>query len=93
MKPIRCKDEEAELQLVLEKNPDLLPGDHINPDSPRRWLLVAREMSVPDPSSGQDRWAIDFVFLDQDAIPTFVECKRFADTRSRREVKCRGQSA
>jgi hypothetical protein len=43
-------------------------------------------MPVPDPSSGSDRWSIDFLFADQDAMPTFIECKRFNDTRSRREV-------
>jgi len=83
---IRCKDEERELQLILEKNPDLLPGEQIAPDDPRRWLQIAREMPVPDPSTGTDRWNIDFFFVDQSAIPTFIECKRFEDTRSRREV-------
>jgi hypothetical protein len=86
MDRIRCKNEDRELQLLLEKNPDLLPGDQINPEEPRRWLLVKREMPVPDPSSGVDRWSIDFFFVDQDATPTFVECKRFNDTRARREV-------
>ncbi len=86
MKRKRCKDESKELQEVLEKNFNLLPGDQIDPTDPRRWLLVKREMPVPDPVSGQNRWSIDFVFLDQSAIPTFVECKRFDDTRSRREV-------
>lgn len=28
---VRCKDEQRELQLILEKNPDLLPGEQINP--------------------------------------------------------------
>lgn len=86
MTPIRCRNEDLELQLALEMNPDLLPGDQIDPEDPRRWLLIKREMPVPDPSTGVDRWSIDFVFADQDAIPTFVECKRFEDTRSRREV-------
>lgn len=86
MTRIHCKDEERELQLILEKNPDLLPGDQINPKETRRWLLIKREMPVPDPHTGSDRWSIDFFFVDQDATPTFVECKRFADTRSRREV-------
>lgn len=86
MTRIRCKDEERELQLILEKNPDLLPGDQIDPEDTRRWLLIKREMPVPDPYTGSDRWSIDFFFVDQDATPTFVECKRFADTRSRREV-------
>ena len=83
---VRCKDEERELQLILEKNPDLLPGEQINPEEPRRWLQIAREMSVPDPSTGTNRWSIDFFFVDQSAMPTFIECKRFEDTRSRREV-------
>jgi hypothetical protein len=82
----RCRNEEKELQLLLEKNLDILPGDQINPDDPRRWLLVKREMPVPDPNTGAPRWSIDFFLVDQDGIPTFVECKRFADTRSRREV-------
>jgi hypothetical protein len=43
-------------------------------------------MPVPDPNTGSDRWSIDFFIVDQDAVPTFVECKRFADTRSRREI-------
>ncbi len=86
MSRIRCRDEDRELQLILEMNADLLPGEQIDPEDPRRWLLVKREMPVPDPNTGTDRWSIDFLFADQDAIPTFVECKRFADTRSRREV-------
>ena len=83
---VRCKDEERELQLILEKNSDLLPGEQINPEDPCRWLQLAREMPVPDPSTGTDRWSIDFFFVDQSAMPTFIECKRFEDTRSRREV-------
>ncbi|GAB4248458.1 MAG: hypothetical protein Kow00109_24550 [Acidobacteriota bacterium] len=86
MKRIHCVNEDRDLQRILEQNLDLLPGEQIAPEDPRRWLLVKREMPVPDPASGQDRWSIDFVLLDQGAIPTFVECKRFADTRSRREV-------
>jgi len=43
-------------------------------------------MPVPDPGTGGDRWSVDLVFVDQSAIPTFVECKRMGDTRSRREV-------
>lgn len=83
---VRCKNEDRELQLILEKTPDLLPGEQIRPDDPRRWLVIQREMPVPDPSTGEDRWSIDFLFADQDAMPTFVECKRFEDTRARREV-------
>lgn len=74
------------LQLLLEKYPDLLPGDQISPEDPRRWLLVSREMGVPGDIDETGRWSLDHLFLDQDGIPTFVECKRSTDTRSRREV-------
>ena len=86
MTPVVCKDEDKELQTILRKNFNLLPGDQIEPDSPCRWLLVKREMPVPDPSTGAGRWSIDFLFLDQNATPTFVECKRYLDTRARSEV-------
>jgi hypothetical protein len=86
LKRVRCRNEEQELQRLLEQNPDLLPGDQIRPDDPRRWLLIKNEMPVQDPSTGGDRWSVDLVFVDQSGIPTFVECKRFSDTRSRREV-------
>lgn len=86
MMGIRCKNEDLELQRILEKNPDLVPGDLIRPDDPRRWLVIKREMPVPDPNTGSERWSIDFFFSDQDAIPTFIECKRFGSTQARREV-------
>jgi hypothetical protein len=86
MTSIKCKNESKELQSLLEQNYDLLPGDQIKPTDPCRWLLIRREMPIQDPNSGDNRWSIDFFFADQNAIPTFVECKRFEDTRSRREV-------
>jgi hypothetical protein len=39
---------EVDLQELLARHPGLLPGDQIDPESPRRWLLIAREVSVPD---------------------------------------------
>src|SRR3990172_8968666 len=86
MNRILCEDEDKELQTLLEKNPNLLPGDQIDPENPRRWLLIKREMPVQDPITGGARWSIDFFFVDQNGVPTFVECKRYKDTRSRREV-------
>jgi hypothetical protein len=87
MEEARCRDESRELQDLLERSPDhLLAGEQIDPEHPRRWLLIKREMEVPDPVSGAARWSIDFLFVDQDAVLTFVECKRHDDTRSRREV-------
>ena len=86
MSGIHCENEDLELQSILEINPDLVPGDQINPSDPRRWLVVRREMPVPDPSTGDNRWSIDLFFVDQDAVPTFIECKRYKDTRAKREV-------
>ena len=57
-----------------------------DPTNPRRWLLVEREAGVPSALDSAAWWAVDHLFLDQDAIPTFVEVKRAADTRARREV-------
>jgi hypothetical protein len=77
---------EDDLQALLANYPDLLPGDQIDPDHPRRWILVAREVGVPGSDDETGRWSLDHLFLDQDGTPTFVECKRASDTRSRREV-------
>ncbi len=79
-------DSETLLQKLLADHPDLLAGDQINAEEPRRWLLVSREMAVPGEQDGAGRWSLDHLFLDQDAIPTLVEVKRSSDTRIRREV-------
>lgn len=75
----RGYDTEDLLQGYLARYHDLLAGDQIDSTAPRRWLLVAREVSL---TSG---W-VDHLFLDQDAIPTIVEVKRSTDARIRREV-------
>ena len=79
-------DTEAVLQELLAKYPNLLAGDQMDAADPRRWLLVAREIGVPGEEDGADRWSLDHLFLDQDAVPTLVEVKRSSDTRIRREV-------
>jgi hypothetical protein len=73
-------------QSLIEKYPDILAGEQINPDNPRKWILVSREMGVPSEQDGNAQWFLDHLFIDQDAIPTFVEVKRSTDTRIRREV-------
>lgn len=35
-----CEDD---FQTLLESYSDLLAGDQVNPESPRRWLLIKRE--------------------------------------------------
>lgn len=79
-------DSEKLLQELLARHPDLLAGEQIDSETPRRWLLITREMAVPGELDGNARWSLDHLFLDQDAVPTLVEVKRSSDTRIRREV-------
>ena len=79
-------ESEKIIQRLLGNHPDLLAGDQIDSREPRRWLLVTREMGVPGEEDGANRWSLDHLFLDQDAVPTLVEVKRSTDTRIRREV-------
>ena len=74
------------LQELLAKYPNLLAGDQMDSEEPRRWLLVTREMGLPSDELEGNRWSVDHLFLDQDGIPTLVEVKRSSDTRLRREV-------
>jgi hypothetical protein len=74
------------LQELLAKYPNLLAGNQIDIEKPRKWLLVSREAALPSEENGSDRWSVDHLFLDQDAVPTLVEVKRSSDTRIRREV-------
>ena len=52
------------LQELLADHPSLLAGGQIDSAAPRRWLLVSREVGVPDGTEASDRWAVDQVFLD-----------------------------
>jgi hypothetical protein len=79
-------DSEDEFQSLLERFPELIPGDQIDRSVPRRWLLIGREVGIPDSDEAYGRWSLDHLFIDQDGIPAFVEVKRHSDTRIRREV-------
>ncbi len=79
-------DSEKLLQELLAAYPDLLAGEQINTDEPRRWVLVTREMSVPGDQEGSGKWSLDHLFLDQDAIPTLVEVKKGTNSDIRRKV-------
>jgi hypothetical protein len=74
------------LQSLLADYPDLLAGEQMDEAVPRRWLLVSREIGIPDEADVGGRWSLDHLFLDQDGIPTLVEVKRSEDTRIRRQV-------
>jgi len=76
---------EKDLQRNLEAHPELLSAEAAEDDR-RRWLLVRREMGVADQDDAADRWSLDHLFVDQDAIPTFVEVKRSSNTEIRRKV-------
>lgn len=86
--PIREEpyDKEDRLQAWLAEYPDLLAGEQMDPQSPRRFMFVAREVGIPSEENAADRWSLDHLFVDQDAVPTLVEVKRSSDTRLRREV-------
>ena len=79
-------DSEELLQKLLANYPQILAGEQINSRVPRKWLLINREIGVPGEDNGNNRWALDHLFLDQEGIPTLVEVKRSTDTRLRREV-------
>jgi hypothetical protein len=79
-------DSEDLLQTLLAKYPSLIAGEEELNGSSRRWLLVKREVGVPDRETGGSRWSLDHLFIDQEAVPTLVEVKRSDDTRIRREV-------
>jgi hypothetical protein len=76
--------QEEHLQELLARCPALLAGG--GGAKSARYLLISREMPVPDSAYSGGRWSLDHLFIDQDAIPTFVECKRGANNQSRREV-------
>lgn len=79
-------DSEELLQNLLSQYPDLLAGDQMDSNAARRWIHVKKEMGIPGDENGNNRWSVDHLFLDQDAIPTLIEVKRSTDTRIRREV-------
>lgn len=79
-------DGEKQLQEVIESNPDLIPGDQLDPNDPLRWILIKREAGIPETEGGSSRWSIDHVLIDHNAVPTFVECKLSGNPEARRKV-------
>lgn len=79
-------ESERMLQELIAKYPDLLAGEQIDVDEPRRWLLVTREMEVQSDDDDVGTWSLDHLFLDQGGVPTLVEVKRSRDSRIRRNV-------
>ena len=77
---------EEALQSLLENYPNLISGDMIDSENPRKWVCVCREGNFPAAQEGLSYGFFDHLFLDQDGIPTIIEVKRSTDTRIRREV-------
>ena len=77
---------EDDLQELLAKYPELLDGEQVRPDNPRRWILISREMGIAERSEESPRWSLDHLIVDQDAVPTLVEVKRSANTEIRRTI-------
>jgi hypothetical protein len=79
-------DSEDLLQTLLAKYPELIAGQSVGSTLSQGWLLVKREVGVPDSATGGSRWSLDHLFIDDQAAPTLLEVKRSDDTRIRREV-------
>lgn len=79
-------DDEAALQRLIASHPDVLAGEQMTPQEPRRWLLIRREMGIADSSAAADRWSVDHLLIDQDAVPTLVEAKLEDNPDIRRKV-------
>ncbi len=79
-------DREDTLQKLLADHPELLSGEQMNPDKPRRWVLINREQGIADTEGGNSRWSVDHLLIDQDAILTLVEVKRSSNSEIRRTI-------
>jgi hypothetical protein len=66
---------ESVLEQLLAESPALLAGD--DDADGRRWLLVTRIADATGP---------DYMFLDQEGVPTLVEVSRSADPNASREL-------
>jgi hypothetical protein len=77
---------EETLQKLIALHPELLSNcDGKNPVVDN-WLLIDREIGIPDSDELQKRWFLDHLFLDKEGIPTLVEVKLAKNTGIRREI-------
>lgn len=72
---------EVDLQRLLAHHPALLPSS--DPARKHRWLLVTRELPL---SAEETSFWLDHLFLDEEGVPTLVECKLAGNPEHRREV-------
>ncbi len=74
------------LQKLIADHPEVLDGEQMRPDDPRRWILVTREKGIAERSDAGERWSLDHLLIDQDAVPTLVEVKRGSNSEIRRTI-------
>ena len=79
-------DNEDELQKLIAEHPELLDGEQMRPGDPRRWILITREQGIAETPGEHDRWAVDHLIIDQEAMPTLAEVKLRSNTEIRRTV-------
>lgn len=78
---------ERTLQEYLERHYEqLLAGEQIDPDEPRRWLLIKREAQISHRAGPVRGWQLDHLFVDQEGVPTLVETKLSSNPEIRRTV-------
>ena len=77
-------DSEALLQELLESHPNILAVDRKDRVVLKRWLLVRRNVTNTTEETVSERWSLNHLFLDQQAIPTLVEVKSSNDSTIRR---------
>lgn len=75
------KNLEDALQHLIERHPEVIPGEMIEPgsDDPPRFVLLRREMPVGG-------WSLDHLLVDQRGVLTLVEAKLAQNPESRRDV-------
>ena len=79
-------DSEDQLQDLLVTYPNLIAGDQIDRATPRRWLLISREVTAASDEETAVQWSLDHLFIDQDAIPTLVDVRRTPNAELRQKV-------
>lgn len=72
--------EEQELEALIARYPELLD------DEDQRYALVRRQQGIAEVDEAPDRWAVDLLLVDHDAVPTLVEVKRGSSSDLRRRV-------
>ncbi len=79
----KCPSGGEDLRRLLERNPGLLPG--AQSEAANGWLLVGRNLR-PAPPYGDVGWSVDYLFVDREGVPTFVDCKNPLEARGRHEA-------